>query len=105
MVLHLEANSVLLHKSFQCHVPSVAVYAELKRPSVPRFGIVTVIAMTICSTVYTMTGSFGYLTFGAAVKSDVLLNYAPNDVLANIARVVLSVIVLSTGAMVSFCGR
>jgi len=90
---------------FQCHVPSVAVYAELKRPSVPRFAIVTVIAMTICNTVYTLTGSFGYLTFGAAVKSDVLLNYASNDVLVNVARVMISVIVLSTGATVVFCGR
>ena len=83
----------------------MAVYAELKRPSVPRFGIVTVIAMTICSTVYSLAGSFGYLTFGTTVKSDVLLNYGSNDVLVNIARVVLSVMVLSTGAMVTFCGR
>ena len=91
--------------SFQCHVPSVAVYAELKRPSVPRFGIVTVIAMAICNVVYTLTGSFGFLTFGTTVESDVLLSYDSNDVLVNIARVVISVIVLSTGAMVTFCGR
>ena len=94
-----------MYKSFQCHVPSVAVYAELKRPSVSRFGIVTVIAMTICNIVYTSAGSFGYLTFGMTVKSDVLMSYDSNDVLVNIARVVLSVMVLSTGAMVTFCGR
>lgn len=90
---------------FQCHVPSVAIYAELKKASVPRFGIVTVIAMGICTTAYAITGSFGYLTFGVKVKSDVLLNYHPNDVLVNIARVVLTIIVLSTAAMVLFCGR
>ena len=81
------------------------MYAELKRPSVPRFAIVTVIAMTICNVVYTFCGSFGFLTFGTTVKSDVLLSYDSNDVLVNIARVVISVIVLSTGAMVTFCGR
>ena len=81
------------------------MYAELKRPTVPRFGIVTVIAMTICNVVYTLTGSFGYLTFGTTVESDVLLSYDSNDILVNIARVVISVIVLSTGAMVTFCGR
>ena len=86
-------------------MPSVAVYGELKRPSVPRFGIVTVIAMTICNIVYALTGSFGFLTFGTTVESDVLLSYDSNDVLVNIARVVLSVMVLSTGAMVTFCGR
>ena len=83
----------------------MAVYAELRRQSVPRFGIVVVIAMAICNTVYTLTGSFGYLTFGTTVKSDVLLSYGSNDVLVNIARVMISVIVLSTGATVTFCGR
>ena len=81
------------------------MYAELKRPSVPKFGIVVVIAMMICNTVYTLTGSFGFLTFGTTVESDVLLSYDSNDILVNIARVVISVIVLSTGAMVTFCGR
>lgn len=90
---------------FQCHVPSIAVYAELKKASVPRFGIVVVIAMAICAAAYAITGSFGYLTFGTKVKSDVLLNYHPKDVLVNCARVTLSVIVLSTSAMVVFCGR
>lgn len=90
---------------FQCHVPSVAVYAELKRASVPRFGIVVVIAMAICTTAYTITASFGYLTFGTSVKSDVLLSYPSNDILVNIARVTICLIVLSTGAFVVFCGR
>lgn len=91
--------------SFQCHVPSIAVYAELKRASVTRFGIVVVIAMAICSTAYAITASFGYLTFGTSVRSDVLLNYDSDDVMVNVARVMLSVIVLSTGAVVLFCGR
>lgn len=81
------------------------MYAELKRASVPRFGIVVVMAMAICCTAYAITASFGYLTFGTTVKSDVLLSYDSDDVLVNIARVMISVIVLSTGATVSFCGR
>lgn len=83
----------------------MAVYAELKRASVPRFGVVVVIAMAICCTAYAITASFGYLTFGISVKSDVLLSYNSNDVLVNIARVMISLIVLSTGAVVVFCGR
>ncbi|KAK2559615.1 putative sodium-coupled neutral amino acid transporter 7 [Acropora cervicornis] len=90
---------------FQCHVPAVAIYSEMKRASVPRFGIVTVIAMAICTTAYAITGSFGYLTFGAKVQGDVLMNYHANDVLVNMARVMLTLIVLSTAAVVLFCGR
>ena len=83
----------------------MAVYAELKRASVPRFGIVVVIAMAVCSTAYAITASFGYLTFGTTVKSDVLLSYDSNDVLVNVARVMITLIVLSTTAVVVFCGR
>ena len=86
-------------------MPAVAIYSEMKRASVPRFGIVTVIAMAICTTAYAITGSFGYLTFGAKVHGDVLMNYHANDVLANMARVMLTLIVLSTSAVVLFCGR
>ena len=86
-------------------MPAVAIYSEMKRASVPRFGIVTVIAMAICTTAYAITGSFGYLTFGAKVHGDVLMNYLANDVLANMARVMLTLIVLSTSAVVLFCGR
>ena len=77
----------------------------MKKASVPRFAIVVTIAMTICCTAYTITASFGYLTFGTTVKSDMLMNYDPNDVIVNIARVMLSIIVLSTSAVVLFCGR
>ena len=83
----------------------MAVYAELKRASVPRFGIVVVIAMTICSTVYIITGTFGYLTFGTSVESDVLKSYPSNDILVNIARVTMCLIVLTSSAVVVFCGR
>ena len=86
-------------------MPAVAIYSEMKQASVPRFGIVTVIAMAICTTAYAITGSFGYLTFGANVKGDVLMNYHANDVLVNMARVMLTLIVLSTAAVVLFCGR
>ena len=71
----------------------------------PRFGVVAVIAMAICSTAYAITGSFGYLTFGTKVKSDVLLSYDAHDVLVNMARVMLILIVLSTSAVYLFCGR
>lgn len=83
----------------------MAVYAELKRASVPRFGIVVVVAMTICSILYIITGTFGYLTFGTNVASDVLKNYPPNGILVNTARVTLCLIILPSSAVVVFCGR
>ena len=85
-------------------MPSVAVYAELKRASVPRFAVVVIVAMLICTTAYTITAVFGVLTFGSTVDSDVLKSYQPH-MMVNSARIVLAVIVLSTYATVLFCGR
>ena len=77
----------------------------MKKATVQKFAVVVVIAMAISFTVYTITGSFGFLTFGATVKSDLLMNYEPNDIMVNVARVTLAVTVLSTSAVVLFCGR
>lgn len=83
----------------------MSVYAELRRPTLPRFAIVCSMAMLLCCTSYSLTASFGYLTFGQKVKGDILLNYDPNDTLANVARVVLALVVFSSYATVCFCGR
>ncbi|EDO32530.1 predicted protein [Nematostella vectensis] len=90
---------------FMCHVPALSVYTELKRPTVPRFGIVCTIAMVLCCTAYSVTACFGFLTFGAKCKSDILMNYSSNDVMVNIARVAIALVVISTFASVHFSGR
>ena len=89
----------------QCHVPAVSVYAEMKKASVPKFTVAVISAMTICTVAYTITAIFGVRTFGTTVNSDVLVSYDPNDPMVTVARLVLTVIVLSTYAMVLFCGR
>ena len=84
---------------------AVAVYAELKNATVSRFAIVVVGAMAICTFAYSMTGCFGFLTFGMETDSDVLMNYRANDIEIGIARIMIAIIVISTYAIVHFCGR
>ena len=62
-------------------------------------------AMCICTFAYSLTGCFGFLTFGMKTESDVLLNYRADDIEVGIARVMIAVIVISTYAIVHFCGR
>ena len=91
--------------SFQCHVSSVAVYADLKNRSLIRFFVVCVLAMVVCTVAYSLCGSFGYLSFGMKTNSDILLNYDSNDVLANIARAMVVLIIFSSFAIITFCAR
>eukprot|EP00794_Sanderia_malayensis_P019224 gene19224-21151_t len=90
---------------YQCHVSSVAVYADLKNRSMVRFFVVTCVAMFICTTSYGLCGSFGYLTFGMDTQSDVLINYNADDVLANVARAMVILIIFSSFAIITFCAR
>ncbi|XP_046843458.1 putative sodium-coupled neutral amino acid transporter 7 [Xenia sp. Carnegie-2017] len=90
---------------FQCHVTSVAVLAELYNPTFKRFAIVTILSTLICSVIYSITGVYGFLTFGSHVKSDVLLNYNHDDGLATAARAIVVVVVFSTYAICHFVGR
>jgi len=90
---------------YQCHVSSVAVYADLKNRSLIRFFVVCVLAMVVCTVAYSLCGSFGYLSFGMKTNSDILLNYDSNDVLANVARAMVVLIIFSSFAIITFCAR
>ena len=81
------------------------MYAELRRPTLMRFGLVTILATLICTVLYSLTGSYGYLTFKHHVHSDILVNYRQNDALAISARVFIVIIVFSTFAICQFVGR
>jgi len=90
---------------FQCHVSSVAVYAELKHRSLKRFFSCAMVAMAVCSVTYSLSGTFGLKTFGSHTNADILENFHEDDVLVNVARVAIVFILLSSFAIVSFCAR
>jgi len=83
----------------------VAVYAELKNRNTSRFFSCAVIAMIVCVLTYSLCGTFGFMTFGAFTKADILQNYDDNDTLVNIARLAVVFILLSSFSIVTFCAR
>ncbi|XP_046843459.1 putative sodium-coupled neutral amino acid transporter 7 [Xenia sp. Carnegie-2017] len=91
--------------AFQCHLPSIAVFSELRRPTVVRCSFVTLLAMILCFVIYSLAGAFGYLTFGQNVDSDILVNYDSDDKLVTVARVVIVVVLLTTFSISHFVGR
>ncbi len=96
-----------IHTQKQCHVSSVPVYAGLKKRNLKVYSLVVAVAVTICVLVYTLTGTFGYMTFAPhfCFNSDVLRNYCPNDVAVNIARAVLAFVIVTSYPILAFCGR
>ncbi|XP_066205006.1 sodium-coupled neutral amino acid transporter 7 isoform X1 [Saccopteryx leptura] len=88
-----------------CHVSSVPIFNSMQQPEVKTWGGVVTAAMVIALAVYMGTGICGFLTFGAAVDPDVLLSYPSNDMAVAVARAFIILSVLTSYAILHFCGR
>ena len=66
--------------AFACHPSAIPVYKDLQRPCARRIHKVANRAVYISTTIYLLTGVFGYLTFGRGVYGNFLLNKYHHDV-------------------------
>jgi len=66
---------------------------------------VTSSALFICFIIYSITGTFGYLTFGSSVNPDVLQSYPADDPLVLTARILMAVANITSYPVLHFCGR
>ncbi|NWS72356.1 AVT2 protein, partial [Crotophaga sulcirostris] len=90
---------------FQCHEACVAIYSSMRNQSFSHWVVVSVLSMLICLLIYSLTGVYGYLTFGEAVASDVLMSYPGNDPVVIIARVLFGVSIITIYPIVVLLGR
>ncbi|NXJ90368.1 AVT2 protein, partial [Corythaixoides concolor] len=90
---------------FQCHEACVAIYSSMRNRSFSHWVAVSVLSMLICLLIYSLTGVYGYLTFGEAVASDVLMSYPGNDPLVIIARLLFGVSIITIYPIVVLLGR
>lgn len=82
--------------AFVCHHNSLLIYDSLKKPTMDRFAMVTHwstgVSMVACITM----GLGGFLIFKDKTKGNILNNFPPDDVLANIARFCFGLNMLTT---------
>ncbi|NWR36593.1 AVT2 protein, partial [Tachuris rubrigastra] len=91
---------------FQCHEACVAIYSSMSNQSFSHWVTVSVLSMLICLLIYSLTaGLYGYLTFGEAVASDVLMSYPGNDPVVIVARLLFGVSVVTIYPIVVLLGR
>jgi len=91
--------------AYQCHVSAVPIYASMRDRSPTSWLTVVGIGLFLCCIVYTLTGVFGYLSFGRGVHSDILLSYPAKDPLVIAARVLMAVAMVTSYPILHFCGR
>ncbi|NXH84538.1 AVT2 protein, partial [Edolisoma coerulescens] len=91
---------------FQCHEACVAIYSSMRNQSFSHWVAVSVLSMLICLLIYSLTaGLYGYLTFGEAVASDVLMSYPGNDPVVIVARLLFGVSIVTIYPIVVLLGR
>ncbi|KAM4638733.1 solute carrier family 38 member 8, partial [Amazona ochrocephala] len=90
---------------FQCHEACVAIYSSMRNQSFSHWVAVSVVSMLICLLIYSLTGLYGYLTFGEAVAPDVLMSYAGNDPVVIVARLLFGVSIITIYPIVVLLGR
>uniref|UniRef100_U3IBV2 Solute carrier family 38 member 8 n=1 Tax=Anas platyrhynchos platyrhynchos TaxID=8840 RepID=U3IBV2_ANAPP len=89
---------------FQCHEACVAIYSSMRNQSFSHWVAVSVLSMLICLLIYSLTGLYGYLTFGDAVAADVLMSYPGNDPVIIVARLLFGVSIVTIYPIVVLLG-
>ncbi|XP_036042709.1 putative sodium-coupled neutral amino acid transporter 8 [Onychomys torridus] len=90
---------------FQCHEAAVSIYCSMRTQSLSHWALVSVLSLLACCLVYSLTGVYGFLTFGTEVSADILMSYPGNDVAIIVARILFAVSIVTVYPIVLFLGR
>ncbi|XP_044932292.1 putative sodium-coupled neutral amino acid transporter 8 [Mustela putorius furo] len=90
---------------FQCHEAAVSIYCSMRRRSLSHWALVSVLSLLACCLIYSLTGVYGFLTFGTDVSADILMSYPGNDVVIIVARALFGVSIVTVYPIVLFLGR
>ncbi|XP_075898769.1 putative sodium-coupled neutral amino acid transporter 8a isoform X1 [Nelusetta ayraudi] len=90
---------------FQCHEASIAIYSSMENQRLSHWVFISVVSMVICLVIYSLTGVYGYLTFGKDVEADVLMSYSGDDILMLIARLLFGISIITIYPIIVLLGR
>ncbi|XP_030280799.1 putative sodium-coupled neutral amino acid transporter 8a [Sparus aurata] len=90
---------------FQCHEASIAIYSSMENQRLSHWVFISLVSMIICLVIYTLTGVYGYLTFGKDVKADILMSYTGDDILMLIARLLFGISIITIYPIILLLGR
>ncbi|PWA17303.1 hypothetical protein CCH79_00010447 [Gambusia affinis] len=90
---------------FQCHEACIAIYSSMENQKLLHWVAISVLSMFFCLLTYTLTGVYGFLTFGQGVASDILMSYPGNDVVMIISRLLFGVSIITIYPIILLLGR
>lgn len=103
--LTLFEQYLLINGIFQTHEVVIPVYSCMRERKLSNFIKATLLAMIILLFLYTITGTFGYITFGSKILPDVMVLYDASDPVVLIGIGALIVKMITTYPPLVLCGR
>uniref|UniRef100_A0A8C9RSH7 Solute carrier family 38 member 8 n=1 Tax=Scleropages formosus TaxID=113540 RepID=A0A8C9RSH7_SCLFO len=102
---HVYRGHLLPSFVHQCHEASVAIYSSMENKTLSHWVLVSVVSMFFCLLIYSLTGIFGYLTFGKDVAADILMSYPGDDIAMIIARLLFGISIITIYPITLLLGR
>ena len=90
---------------YQCHVNAVPIYACLKKKTLGEFTKSIIVSIVIVFSAYTISATFGYLTFGDKINDDLLKSYDAKDPAVLIAIIMYLLKTYTSYPLNLFCAR
>ncbi|XP_041747149.1 putative sodium-coupled neutral amino acid transporter 8 [Coregonus clupeaformis] len=90
---------------FQCHKACITIYSSMQNKSLSHWVFISVVTIFFCLIIYSLTGVYGYLTFGKDVAADILMSYTGDDVLMIIARLLFGISIITIYPIILLLGR
>ncbi|CAJ1049150.1 putative sodium-coupled neutral amino acid transporter 8 [Xyrichtys novacula] len=90
---------------FQCHEACIAIYSSMENQKLSHWVLISVLSMFFCLLIYTLTGVYGFMTFGREVASDILMSYPGNDVVMIISRLLFGISIITIYPIILLLGR
>jgi sodium-coupled neutral amino acid transporter 5 len=91
--------------AYTCHYMMIPLVNELQAPTRTRKAYLAIGSTATSAILYGLVATAGYLTFGDLVKSDILLSYPVDSVLVTVARVAITMDVLSSYPLLMYTTR
>ncbi|XP_056384382.1 putative sodium-coupled neutral amino acid transporter 8 isoform X1 [Hyla sarda] len=90
---------------FQCHEACITIYSSMKNKCLSNWVVVSVLSMLFCLLIYSLTGVYGFLTFGENVAADILMSYPGNDAVVIVARLLFAISIITIYPIILLLGR
>ncbi|CAB1313846.1 unnamed protein product [Coregonus sp. 'balchen'] len=88
-----------------CHKACITIYSSMQNKSLSHWVFISVVTIFFCLIIYSLTGVYGYLTFGKDVAADILMSYTGDDVLMIIARLLFGISIITIYPIILLLGR